>query len=235
MHSRHDDDKLRYRIGRNYQTCTKSLRVGALTIPFTRIADPDHVMDQVFVEEDRREKLSGRATPDDQLHMPYWAQLWDSALALAEDLAHRSALQGAAVLDLGCGMGLAGTVAAALGAHVLFGDLEPPALLLAQLNSLPYAPRVRTRCLDWRTTELGETFALILGADIVYERAQWPALESFWRRHLAARGTVLLSEPHRQSGDLFIPWIQQRGWHLAHHEQSLPTPPKSIRIFELQL
>ena len=77
------------------------------------------------------------------------------------------------VLDLGCGMGLAGTVAAALGAHVLFADLEPPALLFAALNSLPWRDRIRTRRTNWRTDDLGQQFPLILGADILYEKQQW--------------------------------------------------------------
>src|SRR4051794_19415431 len=44
--------------------------------------------------------------------LPYWADLWPSALALARALAPR-ALRGARTLELGCGVGLP-SIAAAL-------------------------------------------------------------------------------------------------------------------------
>jgi predicted nicotinamide N-methyase len=43
--------------------------------------------------------------------LPYWAHLWPSAVALAEELAPRS-LRGARTLELGCGLGLPSVVAA---------------------------------------------------------------------------------------------------------------------------
>ena len=118
---------------------------------------------------------------------------------------------------------------------VLFADLEPPALLFAQLNSLADAPRVRTRRLNWQRDRLDEAFDLILGADILYERKQWDFLEPFWRMHLAAGGSVLLGEPGRQTGDLFIDWIKARGWSLTRHDEPVETRPVPIRLFELRM
>jgi hypothetical protein len=132
-------------------------------------------------------------------------------------------------------MGLSGTVAAGLGARVLFADLEAPALLFARLNSLPWRRRVRTRQLDWQCDRLDERFDLILGADILYEKAQWPFLEPFWRAHLAPGGSVLLGEPGRGTGDQFIPWIAVRGWSLETFEQPVPTRPRPIRLFKLRV
>ena len=131
-------------------------------------------------------------------------------------------------------MGLSGTVAAALGARVTFADLEPAALLFARLNSLPWRRRVRTRQMNWRTDQLDQRFDLILGADILYERAQWGWLEPFWRGHLAEHGTVLLGEPGRQTGDLFVEWIVARGWMLERFEQAVPARPRPVRIFRLR-
>ena len=132
-------------------------------------------------------------------------------------------------------MGLAGTVAAALGARVVFADLEPPALLFARLNSMPWRERVRTRQLNWQTDRLDERFDLILGADILYERKQWDYLEPFWRAHVAPSGAVLLGEPGRQTGDLFVDWIAARGWQLTRHAEKVATRPQPIRLFELRL
>src|SRR5437763_3954929 len=178
--------RLLHRIHRlGYDTAERTLDVGPHRFRFFRIADPDKVLDRVAEEEDRLEKLNGRRTPGDQLHLPYWAELWDSGLAIAVHLLDQSdRLNGLSVLDLGCGMGLAGTVAARLGMRVLFADREAPALLFARLNSLPDAARIRTRRLNWRTDRLPERFDLIIGADILYERQQWDYLDPFWRAHL---------------------------------------------------
>jgi predicted nicotinamide N-methyase len=211
------------------------MRFGGVEFPFTRVENPDVVLDQVAAEEDRLERLSGKRTPSDLLHLPYWAELWDSAVGMGLYLAESAALRvaGRRVLDLGCGQGLSGTVAAALGARVMFADLEPPALLFAALNSAPWHARVRTRRLNWQTDRLGEQFDLILGADILYERKQWDHLEPFWRHHLTAEGTVLLGEPGRQTGDLFVDWIATRGWSLEVIVQPVPTRETPVRMLRI--
>lgn len=219
---------------------TEECAVGPLRFPFTRIADPNRVLDEVAAEADRLERVSGRREAE-PLHLPYWAELWDSATGLGQLLAARRANRPPAappaVLDLGCGMGLSGTVAAALGGRVLFADLEPPALLFARLNALPFgspARPIRARRLNWQTDRLGERFDLILGADILYERKQWDFLEPFWRIHLAPGGCALLGEPGRPTGDDFAAWITQRGWGVTVHEESVTTRPRPIRIFQIE-
>jgi predicted nicotinamide N-methyase len=225
--------RLLTRIHRVYETESKVRHVGDLDISFVQIRDPDRVLDQVAAEEDRLERVRGHRTNEDQLHLPYWAELWDSAVGIGQMLARlRADFAGRSALDLGCGMGLAGTVAARIGMRVLFADLEPPALLFARLNSLLDAPRVRTRRLDWRRDRLDERFDVIIGADILYERKQWDFLEPFWRQHLAPGGRVLLGEPGRQTGDQFVEWITPRGWHLERHVEE--TPAKRVRVFELR-
>ncbi len=169
------------------------------------------------------------------LRLPYWAELWDSSIGIAQYLLRLlpGRLDGQSALDLGCGMGLAGCVAAHLGAAVCFADLEPDALLFARLNSLPYAERVRARRLDWRHDRLSERFDLILGADILYERSQWEWLETFWLGHLACGGRVLLGEPGRQTGEQFLAWIANRPWQVHQFSETVPSRPTPIRLFEL--
>jgi predicted nicotinamide N-methyase len=224
---------LLWRIHRKFATVTQDVRVGPVTISFTRIADPNVVLDHVAEEEDRLDKLAGGRRDEAVLHLPYWAELWDSAPAVAEELATMRP-GGLDVLDLGCGMGLTGAVAAAMGARVLLADLEPDALLFARLNSLPWKQRVRTRRLDWRTTRLKEQFDLIVGADILYEKNQWPHLGPFWCRHLKPDGTVLLGEPGRQTGELFLDWVKAQPWQVQRSERPVPTRAKPIRLFKLR-
>jgi predicted nicotinamide N-methyase len=224
---------LLWRIHKRFPTVTSPIRFGTIELDFTRVADPDRVLDEVAEEEDRRERVGG-VRNEDPLHLPYWAELWESAGGIAQHLVQEyPSLKAQSVLDLGCGQGLAGCAGAALGAKVLFADLEAPALLFARLNSLPFAESIRTRRLNWQTDHLDEKFDMILGADILYERKQWEHLEPFWKAHLACGGQVLLGEPGRQSGDLFIDWIVAHGWRLERSEQKVPTREKPIRIFRI--
>jgi protein N-lysine methyltransferase METTL21A len=224
--------RLLARIERHYDTAEETFLIGPLRLQFTRVKNPDSVLDEICGREDQREQRSGERKQGDQLHLPYWAELWDSSIGLGHFLM-RWERRKQRVLDLGCGMGLAGTVAAAMGHEVLLADLESPALLFAKLNTLPFSSRARTRQLDWQRDRLDEKFDLILGADVVYEREQWQYLEPFWQAHLALGGSVLLAEPGRQTGDLFIEWITHRGWMLLQHEQAIPLRGKPIRLFEL--
>lgn len=222
------------RIQRTYGTVDDVIEVPPLRVPFTRVKNPDSVLDMVADEIDRRERQTG-VRQDEIQHLPYWAELWDSAYGASQRIVERSTSWGLhkqTVLDLGCGMGLTGTVAAMLGANVVLADLEQAALLFAQLNTLPYGSR--TRQLNWQTDRLDERFDLIIGADILYDKTQWEYLDAFFRAHLIKHGTVVLGEPGRQTGDLFVDWITDRGWSLDRIEVKIPIRDKPIRIFELK-
>ena len=234
MQPPHKQAKLLSRIRRRYPTVTNTVKFGRIAFEFTRVADPNRVLDEIAAEEDRREKTAGIRYAE-PLHLPYWAELWDSGGGVAQHLVDRfaSGLAGKKILDLGCGQGLAGCVVTALGGEVLFADLEAPALLFAQLNAEPLSSHIRTRRLNWQTDHLGEKFDLIIGADILYERSQWVFLEPFWIEHLTEGGTVMLGEPGRPTGDAFIEWIQTRGWKIQIFEQPVTTREKPVRILEL--
>jgi predicted nicotinamide N-methyase len=234
--------RLLARIHQRYETVTELIALEDRSFSFTRVSDPNRVLDEVAADEQRLEKLNGARKEGDYLHLPYWAELWDSALGMGQLVFSRLEQVGSGankalprVLDLGCGMGFTGMVAASLGCPVLFADIERPALLFAKLNSLRYPTAARTRQLNWQTAQLKEKFDLILGADILYERQQWEYLEPFWRSHLTADGSVLLGEPGRQTGDNFPAWITPRGWKIDYHEQKVSTRPRPIRMFELRL
>lgn len=247
------------RIHRRYETVTEPRQVGTLALTFTRIKDPDSVLNQVVQECDLAERLTGIRQQDPE-HLPYWAELWDSATAVAQVMVEEWLGSGAegwwstelqashalslpphhlttpsSVLDLGCGMGLTGTTAAALGGRVLLADVETPALLFARLNSLPWAGRVRARRLNWQVDRLGERFDLIVGADILYERKEWESLDAFWRAHLAPGGHLLLGEPGRMTGDTFLDWAPARGWRLQRRDLKVPTRETPVRVLRLEL
>jgi len=226
--------RLLHRIRRRYKIVTNFVQFGEVRFPFTRVADPDAVLDEVADAEDRRER-SGEPRRNDPPHLPYWAELWDSAIAVAHHVADDARhFDGKDVLDLGCGQGLSGCVAAACGARVLFADLETSALLFARLNGLQASGNSQSRKVNWQTDRLGRKFDYILGADILYEKSQWQFLEPFWQAHLKPNGQVLIGEPGRPSGDAFLEWISPKHWHVSQSMQSISGREKPVRILSLQ-
>ncbi|HEX7083312.1 MAG TPA: 4-hydroxy-tetrahydrodipicolinate synthase [Gaiellaceae bacterium] len=99
--------------------------------------------------------------------LPYWAELWPAALALAEALPER--LGGVRVVELGCGLGVPSLVAAARGAVVTATDWAGEALDLLRRNAARNGLELRAETRDWREP-WQERFDLALAADVLYER-----------------------------------------------------------------
>ncbi|MGC4034100.1 MAG: methyltransferase [Tepidisphaeraceae bacterium] len=224
--------RLQHRLAKRFDLTTEAVPVGPLRVQFTRVSDPQAVLDEICARIDRHEKQTGQRVTSDSLGLPYWAELWDSSIGVGAYLVSQGPLDGRAVMDLGCGMGLAGTVAAMLRADVLMADYETACLGFARLNGLRYG-RASARKVNWQTDDLGRKFDIIIGSDVLYDRTQWPFLDAFFRRHLAENGKILLGEPGRQSGDDFLPWLTDKGWHVHRREQKVQTRSVPIRLIEL--
>ena len=98
--------------------------------------------------------------------LPYWAELWPAATALAEALPD---VRGLRVVELGCGLGVTSLVAAAKGAHVTATDWALDAVELVRGNAVGNGLTVRAEVRDWREP-WDERFDLALAADVLYER-----------------------------------------------------------------
>lgn len=225
--------RLLARIQREFDTAEETLDIAGLALRFTRIADPEAVLDDVCRQETLREQ---GVAPRRELRMPYWAEVWESGLALAEQLVARNGvapIAGRRVLDLGCGMGLVGAAMAMLGARVTLADIDTAALLFARLNVQPWADRCRVVRCDWQTDDLGERFELIAGGDVLYDVSQWDAIEAFARRHLGQGGALMLGEPGRPKAAAFPEWLAARGWTLSACQAS--AGDKDVHLYEARV
>ena len=105
------------------------------------------------------------AFADDEF-LPYWAELWPAARALADALPDVTGLH---VVELGCGLGLPSLVAAAKGASVTATDWSPDAISLLRENAARNGLQLRAEVRDWREPWPAR-FDLALAADVLYER-----------------------------------------------------------------
>ena len=176
-----------------------------------------------------KEPLVDDTTDPDRI--PYWQVIWDAAPALAQWLAANLELQGIPVLELGCGAGLVGLTAAALGARVTQTDLFSEAVELARANALLNGlTGIRFTTADWTHWPLRERWPIILGSDLTYERASHGPLLDVLDRALAPGGGAYLADPGRPMTEAFMAEARTQGWHLRSHE--LPGNP-AYRIVRL--
>jgi len=98
--------------------------------------------------------------------LPYWAELWPAATALAESLPD---VRGLRLVELGCGLGVTSLVAAARGGAVVATDWAEDAIALLRQNAERNGLELRAEVRDWREP-WSERFDLAVAADVLYER-----------------------------------------------------------------
>ncbi len=141
--------------------------------------------------------------------LPYWADLWPSARALARTLAARR-LGGMRVLELGCGLGLPSVVAARGGARACASDWAPEAVAAAQANARRNGLEVEGVVVDWRAAGALVARApwdLVVAADVLYEERNVAPLLDLLPR-LGAE--VLLADPGRVAAAGFLAGARER-------------------------
>ena len=168
---------------------------------------------EILRPRDSEALLEEQAFEQEEL-LPYWAELWPSGVALARALDGR-ALRGAAVVELGCGLGLPSIVAARSGGRVLATDWSVAALDLLEQNAERNDVAVETLHADWtRPEELlaRGPFPLVLAADVLYERRNVPVLLELLPRLVAPGGEIWLADPGRATADAFLELADAEGW-----------------------
>ena len=162
----------------------RRLTIAGIAVSVWRPPDMEALIDLAAFEADER--------------IPYWADVWESAIVLAEEIAGMDA-GGRTFLELGCGLGLPSLVARRVGFRATATDYEETAL-----EGVRYAAArngiadLATRVVDWRCPpeDLG-TFDLVVAADVLYESHHPAALAATIQRTLAPAGTALVADPCR--------------------------------------
>ena len=187
----------------------ETVAVGPLRLEIARPRSAEDLIDEDAYARDER--------------LPYWAELWPSAHVLAAELAGRD-LAGLRVVELGCGVGLPSVVAALGGADVLATDWYAEALTFARANAAAAGARLRAMLLDWNAPAAallppGDGFDLAIGADVLYEERNGPALAALLPLLLRPGGEALVADPRRPHADGLMTPLLGSGW--AHQREDV--------------
>jgi predicted nicotinamide N-methyase len=173
------------------------------------------VREQVLVED--RKFLVERPAASDKLldhpavraafaadeYMPYWADLWPAARMLAKAIVREPwpvppSGDKLHALEIGCGLGLPGIAALAVGLRVTFSDYDATALRFAAANArLNGLDAFDTLQMDWRYPPTDVRVPVVLASDLVYEMRNVEPLVELIDRILRPGGLCLITDQDR--------------------------------------
>jgi len=211
---------------RRYDTEPLELTIGPRQLMLLGVKDLEQWVDREALLRDETEEP------------PYWAHLWTGSLTLARYVEKQVECRDLQILDLGCGLGLTGIVAALKGGRMTFADKEPEALAFATVNAqMNDCPLFEAKLLDFTQDVMDQRFSLILGAEILYDRPVFPQLIAFLRNHLNPGGYALLADARRTNTDDFYHQLEAAGlaWtreEVSEREENLPLTVSIVTIFQ---
>ena len=149
--------------------------------------------------------------------IPYWANVWESAIVLAEEVAALDG-RGRSFLELGCGIGLPAIVAARRGFAATATDYEDDALEAVRYNAERNgATGLVSRLVDWRNPPDDlRGFDHVVAADVLYENHHAVALVAMIARTLAPQGVAWVTDPA---------WASSSGRRCHRGRVGLQHPP----------
>ena len=190
-----------YLYDMDFQTKNIDVAVGDFNLKLTIIENIDALFDALIQKGVDHEDVKDE-------RIPYWAELWASAIALSLYLVENQLVSNEkSVTEIGCGLGLPSIVAGLLGAkEVILTDYLPEALDFAKQNWLQNLPEknARFQVLDWRNPDPSVSADILLASDVAYESRAFEPLLNAFKILLNPNGIILITEPNRYISKKFF-------------------------------
>jgi predicted nicotinamide N-methyase len=218
-------------IDTRYETEKLNLQLAGRAVQIIRVTNTDDLYASLIAK--------GADHPDvKDERIPYWADLWPSALALAEEVMESQHIKpGVSVLEIGCGLGLPGIAAGMKGASVVLSDYVQEPLDFAAFNwGLNLSSAASLALLDWREPVAGMETDLLLASDVAYEKRSFEYLLKAFRSLLKPGGRVLLSEPNRMLAAGFFANLrgERFEWEQKRRKITLNGRENEVCIYEIR-
>jgi len=177
--------------------------------------------------------LLDRITPEEFIkdeQMPYWAEIWPSAITLSSFIADELPLKGMRVIEIGSGVGMASVVAAWKGASVLATDYSVEALRFVQYNAIHNRVTLEIERLDWRMVKCSEQFDLLFAADVLYERVNLLPIVTAIDKLLKPGGAAYLADPRRRLAEQFLELAAENYFTITPFQRKFTGGSKDVAV-----
>jgi predicted nicotinamide N-methyase len=191
------------------ETIREAVFIDDYTFRIERPTDSDRLLDHPWVR-------SAYAADE---YIPYWPTLWPAARMLAKVVVREpweDYPKPVRVLEIGCGLGLAGVACLSCGLQVTFTDIDETALAFAAANArLNGFTGFRTRLLDLRDPPEDERYPIVIGSDLMYEERLVAPLVGLLQAVLAPGGVCLIADPDRLAARVFRWKLEEAGYDVT--------------------
>lgn len=215
----------------DFKTDEHSITIGEQTFTILSVTNFDELYEQLLSKGMQHEDVADE-------RIPYWAELWPSAVGLATHIVmHPDLIAGRAILEIGGGLGLPASAAAVVGGDVTSTDYLQDAVDFARRNALLNSiGNIHFKTFDWRKAEGHECFDILLASDVAYERSQFDHLERAFTHLLRPGGLILLSEPNRYIAEPFFERLKNTGYDLKKHSYQVEVKgiKSKVSVYEIR-
>jgi len=165
---------------------------------------------------------------------PLWAKIWEASIVLADHLAGMPVNPERHLLEIGCGVGVVGIVAAAFGHRVTLTEYNPHALDFVRANahanlSAHNGAGVEVLPLDWNHPNLAGRFDAIVGSEVIYRETDFQAILSLFETCLKPSGEILLAEGLRKTSLAFFQQASER-YDISAQKKTLRSTNKEAPV-----
>jgi predicted nicotinamide N-methyase len=182
-----------------YETSTADLVIRERRFRFFVPTSLDRFVDQADVFHD----------------FPLWAKIWEASVVLSDHLAAMPVDPERRFLEIGCGMGVVGIVAAAFGHRITITEYNSDALNFARANvsanlSADSAADIEVARLDWNQPQLEGRFDAIVGSEVIYKDTDFEPILKLFQTCLNPSGEIILAEGFRKTSLEFFRQVSGR-------------------------
>jgi len=192
---------------------------GGHSFTFLSVLDSYALLDRISPEEFLKDE-----------QMPYWAEIWPSAITLSSFIADELQLKGLRVIEIGSGVGMASTVAAWKGASVLATDYSLEALRFVRYNALKNRVTFENERLDWRLVKCSEQFDLLFAADVLYERVNLLPIVTAIDKLLKPTGSAFIADPRRRLAEQFLELAAENNFSITPFPRKYSGGGKEVSV-----
>lgn len=211
-------------LAAEYDLTESAYSFGGHSFSFLSVLDSYALLDRISPEE---------FVKDEQ--MPYWAEIWPSAITLSSFIADELQIESQHVIEIGAGVGMASVVAAWKGASVLATDYSLEALRFARYNGLKNRVSLAFERLDWRVVQCNERFDVLFAADVLYERVNLLPIVNALDKLLKPHGVAYIADPRRRMAEQFLELAVENNFTITSFPKKYTgsSVPVTVNIYKL--